>query len=132
MFFLLSLQFSVLHLCASQIELGGAIEYLLNQYHFDVNILDDDFRSPLHYAVAGNNIEGAAILINGGEYGTDKRVFLNLSPHIIFLPRTLLLQTSLLAEYSLYCLKNLYSNSQFPFSHGVAIAVKTLSKDKKK
>lgn len=54
-------------MCASQIELGGVIEYLLTQHHFDTNILDEDFCSPLHYAVNGNNKDGAAILINNGQ-----------------------------------------------------------------
>ena len=55
-------------MCANQIELSVVIDYLLMQHFFDANILDEDFCSPLHYAVNGNNKDGAAILINNGEF----------------------------------------------------------------
>lgn len=51
-----------MHLAASQLDLVGVLKFCIQQDH-KIDALNDDLCTPLHFAVQGNNMHGAALLI---------------------------------------------------------------------
>ncbi|XP_066933260.1 uncharacterized protein [Clytia hemisphaerica] len=56
---------TIVHLCASRRDFCDVIEYLTSQ-QFDINVLNENAFTPLHFAVNSNNMKAAAVLIEKG------------------------------------------------------------------